>query len=54
MVVRLCLWLSGGFEGDVVAHGGELGEVVADPALDGDAVGVVVGAEVAEAGVGVG
>ena len=38
------------FEGDPIAHGGELSDVVAQSALDGDAVGVVVGAEVAEAG----
>ena len=44
----------GGFEGDPVAHGGELGDVVTQPAFGGDAVGVVVGAEVAEAGGGVG
>ena len=44
----------GGFEGDPVAHGGELGDVVADLSFGGDAVGVVVGAEVVEAGGGVG
>ena len=40
------LELGGGFEGDPVAHGGELGDVVAQPSFDGDAAGVVVGAEV--------
>jgi hypothetical protein len=40
----------GGFEGDPVAHGGELGDVVAHPAFGGDAVDVVVGSEVVEAG----
>ena len=43
----------GGFEGDPVAHGGELGDVVAHPAFGGDAVDVVVGSEVVEAGGGV-
>ena len=42
--------LGGGFEGDPVAHGGELGDVVAHPPFGVDAVGVVVGAKVAEAG----
>src|ERR1700741_1774359 len=44
----------GGFEGDPVAEGGELGDVVADASLGDDAVGVVIGAEVVEAGGGVG
>ena len=44
--------LGGGFEGDPVAHGGELGDVVAQPALGGDSVGVVVGAEVAKRAAG--
>ena len=42
--------LAGGFEGDPVAHGGELGDVVAQSFVGGDSVGVVVGAEVAETG----
>ena len=33
-----------------VAHGGELGDVVAQPSFDDGFLGVVVGAEVAEAG----
>jgi hypothetical protein len=40
----------GGFEGDPVAEGRELGDVVADASLGDDAVGVVIGAEVVEAG----
>jgi hypothetical protein len=44
----------GGFEGDPVAEGRELGDVVADASLGDDAVGVVIGAEVVEAGGGVG
>ena len=44
----------GGFEGDPVAQGGELGDVVTHAPLDVDAAGVVVGAEVMEAGEGVG
>ena len=44
------LGLGGGFEGDPVAHGAELGDVVAQSSLGGDSVGVVVGAKVAEAG----
>jgi hypothetical protein len=44
------LELGGGFEGDPVAHGGQLGDVVAQPSFDGDAVGVIVGAKIAEAG----
>ena len=44
------LELGGGFEADSVAHGGELGDLVAQSAFDGDAVGVVAGAEVMEAG----
>jgi len=43
------LALGGGFEDDPVAHCGGLGDVVAQSAFGGDAVGVVVGAEVAEA-----
>jgi hypothetical protein len=46
--------LRGGFEGDPVAHRGELGEVVADLPSGVDAVGVVVGSEVAESSRGVG
>src|SRR6202007_13858 len=42
----------GGFEGDPVAEGGELGDVVADASLGDDAVGVVIGAEVGEGGGG--
>ena len=41
--------LGSGFEGDPVAHGCELGDVVAQSPLDGDSAGVVVGAEVVEA-----
>jgi len=41
-------------EGDVVAHGGELGDVVAHPALGVDEAVVVVGSQVAEAGERVG
>jgi len=44
------LGLGGGFERDPVAHGGELGDVVAHPAFEVDAAGVVVGSEVVEAG----
>src|SRR5882757_2263084 len=40
----------GGFEGDSVAQGGELGDVVAHAAFDVDAAGVVVGSEVVESG----
>ena len=47
------LGLGGGFEGDPVAHRGELGDVVAQPPFGVDALGVVVGSEVAEAGFGV-
>jgi hypothetical protein len=42
--------LGGGFDGDPVAHDGELGDVVAQPSFHDGFVGVVVGAEVAEAG----
>ena len=42
--------LGGGFDGDPVAHSRELSDGVAQPAFDGDAVGVVLGAQVAEAG----
>ena len=41
--------LGSGFEGDPVAHGCELGDVVAQSPLDGDSAGVVVGAEVVKA-----
>jgi len=47
------LGLGGGFEGDPVAHRGELGDVVAQLPFGVDALGVVVGSEVAEAGFGV-
>src|SRR6185312_6412327 len=50
MLCRCGFGSGGGFEGDPVAHGGELGDVVAHPAFGGDAVGVVVGSEVVEAG----
>jgi hypothetical protein len=54
-VVAMGVWgLRGGFEGDPVAHRGELGEVVADLPSGVDAVGVVVGSEVAESSRGVG
>src|SRR5258705_2119153 len=43
----------GGFEGDSVAQGGELGDVVAHAAFDVDAAGVVVGSEIMEPGEGV-
>ena len=53
--LRDCVFGSGGgFEGDPVAEGGELGDVVTHAAFDVDAAGVVVGSEVAEAGEGVG
>ena len=53
--MRECVFgLGGGFDGDPVAHRGELGDVVARPAFEVDAAGVVVDAEVAEAGGGVG
>ena len=48
------IWSGGGFEGDAVAHRDQLGDVVAVLAFGVDAAGVVVGAEVAEAGGGVG
>ena len=54
MLCRCGFGLGGGFEGDSVAHGGELGDVVAHPAFEVDAAGVVVGSEVVEAGGGVG
>src|SRR5580700_7039080 len=44
----------GGLEGDGVAEGFELADVVLLAALGVDAGGIVAGAEVAEAGVGVG
>jgi hypothetical protein len=44
------LGLGGGFDGDPVAQGGELGDVVAQSSVGGDSVGVVVGAEIVEAG----
>ena len=53
MLCRCGVGLGGGFEGDPVAHRGELGDVVAHPAFDVDAAGVVVGSEVVEAGGGV-
>ena len=49
--MRDCVFgLGGGFEGDPVAHGGQLGDVSTHPAFDGDAAGVVIGSEFAEAG----
>ena len=49
--MRDCVFgLGGGFDGDPVSHSRELSDVVAQPAFDGDAVGVVLGAQVAEAG----
>ena len=48
------LGLGGGFEGDLVAHRGELGDVVAQLPFGVDAQHVVVGSEVAEAGCRVG
>ena len=49
--MRECVFgLGGGFDGDLVAHRGELGDVVAQSAFGSDAVAVEVGAEVAEAG----
>jgi hypothetical protein len=47
------LELGGGVEGDPVAHGGKLGDVVADLSLGDDAAGVAVGTEVPVAGGGV-
>jgi hypothetical protein len=47
-------WLGGGGDGDGVAEGLELVDEAADPAAFVDAGGVVVGAEVAVAGVRVG
>ena len=44
----------GGFEGDAVAEGLELADVVALLGVGVDVAVVVVGAEVVEAGVGVG
>ena len=52
MLCRCGFGLGGGFEGDSVAHGGELGDVVAHPAFGGDADGVVVGSEVWKRAVG--
>ena len=53
--MRSCVFGSGGgFDGDPVAEGGELGDVVTHAAFDVDAAGVVVGSEVMEAGEGVG
>jgi hypothetical protein len=43
----------GGFEGDAVAHGVELGDVVAHAAFDDDTAVVVVGSEAIEPGKGV-
>src|SRR5688572_5985573 len=43
----------GGFEGDPVAEGFELADVVAFPGIGVDVSGEVVGAEVGEAGVGI-
>ena len=54
MLCRCGFGSGGGFEGDPVAEGGELGDVVTHAAFDVDAAGVVVGSEVAEAGEGVG
>jgi hypothetical protein len=51
--LRSCVFGSGGgFDGDPVAEGGELGDVVTHAAFDVDAAGVVVGSEVMEAGEG--
>ena len=53
--MRSCVFGSGGgFDGDPVAEGGELGDVVTHAAFDVDVAGVVVGSEVMEAGEGVG
>jgi hypothetical protein len=55
VTLRSCVFGSGGgFDGDPVAEGGELGDVVTHAAFDVDAAGVVVGSEVMEAGEGVG
>ena len=56
---RVTLWScvfgsGGGFEGDPIAEGGELGDVVMHAALDVDAAGVVVGSGGMEPGEGVG
>jgi hypothetical protein len=53
--LRRCLFrrLCGGLEGDVVAHRGQVGDVVADLSISVDPGGMVVGAEVAEPGGGV-
>ncbi len=50
--VRAKLWSGGGFEGDSVAEGFELADVVAPLAFRADAVIVEPGAEVVEAGLG--
>jgi hypothetical protein len=46
-------WSAGGLNGDGVAEGFELADVVVLAALGVDALGVVAGAEVLEAGTGV-
>ena len=53
MLCRCGFGSGGGFEGDPVAHGGQLGDVSTHPAFDVDAAGVVIGSEFAEAGSGV-
>ena len=54
MLCRCGFGFGGGYRGDPVAHGGELGDVVAQLAFGADAQGVVVGPEVVEAGEWVG
>ena len=54
MLCRCGIGSGGGLEGDAVAHAPQLGDVVAGSAFGVDAAGVVVGAEVVEAGGGVG
>ena len=54
MLCRCRFRLCGGFEGDLVAHCAELGDVVAHSAFEVDTAGVVVGSEVVEAVGGVG
>jgi hypothetical protein len=52
--VRVESRLCGGVEGDLVAEGFELADVVALAAFGVDAGGVVAGSEVAELGIGIG
>jgi hypothetical protein len=54
MLCRCGVGSGGGFEGDPVAHGGELGDVVTHPAFGVDEAVVVIGSEVVEAGEWVG